>query len=379
MSEKTLFSPVALGGLTLRNRVAMAPMTTWAANADLTISEAEEAYYRARVGGVGLVLTGCTQVTANGIGFTDEFAASDDSFTPSLARLARAARSGGAPAILQIFHAGNKALPDLAPAGDVVSASAVPVEASLFAPAQTPREMTEDEILGIIRAFGDTTRRAIEAGFDGIELHGAHGFLIQTFFSAASNQRSDRWGGTAGNRMRFAIEVVAEVKRVIAEQAGRPFILGYRISPEESGDKGYGIEDSLALVDRLIDAGISYIHASLGDVLTNRPAADPQGPTIAERFVTHVDGRVPVIAAGGVRTPEQAQAALDLGLSLVAIGRGLVMNPGWVTLAQTGRATEIATELDPGTVKEIALPAKLWTVIEATRGWFAIKEVAATS
>ncbi len=103
----------------LRNRIIMAPMTTWSANDDGTVSEQELNYIRQRVNGVGLVITGCTHVQENGIGFTNEFAAFDDRFIPSLKKLAQAAKSGGAPAILQIFHAGNKAIPDLIPNADV--------------------------------------------------------------------------------------------------------------------------------------------------------------------------------------------------------------------------------------------------------------------
>ena len=108
-------------GITLRNRVVMAPMTTWSGNDDGTVSDEEVAYYRRRAKGAGLMLTGCTHVMPDGIGFTGEFASYDDSFTPSLRRLAEAARSGGAPAILQIFHAGNKAVPALVPGGEIVA------------------------------------------------------------------------------------------------------------------------------------------------------------------------------------------------------------------------------------------------------------------
>ena len=176
--SQPLFEPFELRpGVTLRNRIAMAPMTTWASNDDGTVSDAEDAYYRRRVSGVGLVITGCTHVQANGVGFTGEFAAHDDAFVPSLRRLATAARSGGAPAILQIFHAGVKAPPDLVP--EVVAASAVAIEAGAFNAAVTPRALTDGEVLDVVRAFGEATRRAILAGFDGVELHGAHGFLIQ--------------------------------------------------------------------------------------------------------------------------------------------------------------------------------------------------------
>ncbi len=369
-TRQNLFTPFDLAGLSLRNRIAMAPMTTWAANADLTISDAEAAYYRRRAGSVGLVITGCTQVTPNGIGFTHEFAASDDSYLPSLTKLAEAAKSGGAPAILQLFHAGAKALPDLTPHRDVVAASAILAPATPFAPAQTPRALTEPEIHDLITAFGQATRRAIAAGFDGIELHGAHGFLLQNFFSPASNQRQDQWGGSVENRMRFALSVVAEVKRVIAADAKRPFALGYRISAEEPGENGYSISDSLALLDHLISAGIQYIHVSLGNVLTDRPLADPHGAPIAARFVAHAAGRIAVIAAGGLRTPEQAEQALALGLSVVAVGQGLVMNPDWVELAQSGRADQIETTLDPAQISALVLPEKLWAVIDALTGWF---------
>lgn len=121
-----LFEPFIFNkGITLKNRVVMSPMTTWSSNDDYTISDEEVAYYKKRVNGVGLVITGCTHVLPNGIGFTHEFAAYNDSFIPSLKKLADAAKSGGAPAILQLFHAGDKAIAELVPNGDVVSPSGV--------------------------------------------------------------------------------------------------------------------------------------------------------------------------------------------------------------------------------------------------------------
>jgi len=372
---QTLFSPFAFGnGITLRNRIAMAPMTTWAGNADGTISDEEIAYYRSRVNGVGLVITGCTHVQANGMGFTDEFASYDDSFLPSLKRLAEAAKSGGAVAVLQIFHAGNKALPALIPDGEVISASAVRTEATPFAPSVTPRALSHDEIIDVIRAFGEATRRAIEAGFDGIELHGAHGFLIQNFLSPRFNQRTDDWGGSLENRMRFPLAVVAEVKRVIAAHATSLFLLGYRISPEEPEEGGLRIDEALALTDRLIDGGVSYIHASLSSILEAKPIGATDDKTAAARFTARVAGRIPVIAAGQIRTPAQAAQALDSGLSLVAVGKGLVMNPDWADLARAGHDARIDTALDTAKLPELAIPPKLWAMIQALTGWFQIQK-----
>nr|WP_248418200.1 NADH-dependent flavin oxidoreductase [Escherichia coli] len=374
----SLFSPFMLTEkIKLRNRIVMAPMTTWSANPDGTISEQELEFYKRRSQNVGLVITGCTYVTPSGIGFTHEFAAYDDRFINSLEKLAAAAQSGGAPAILQIFHADNKAIPELVPNNDVISASASSVKTGDFMKRVVQsREMTENEIQETIRAFGDVTKRAIKAGFDGIELHGAHGFLLQNFFSPLFNQRNDRWGGDLEGRMRFPLAVLQEVKNVVYEYATKPFAIGYRISPEESATGGLRIEDTYKLLDRLISSGISYIHTSLVSINDSYPVESPNGPRTIELILNHIAGRVPVIAAGKIRTPSQAQEAISTGLPLVAIGKGLVINPEWVTLAESGRGHEIQTTLNPQLVPELTIPDKLWDQIQASKGtgWFPLMD-----
>ncbi|MDR5924049.1 NADH-dependent flavin oxidoreductase [Escherichia coli] len=374
----SLFSPFMLTEkIKLRNRIVMAPMTTWSANPDGTISEQELEFYKRRSQNVGLVITGCTYVTPSGIGFTHEFAAYDDRFINSLEKLAAAAKSSGAPAILQIFHAGNKAIPELVPNNDVISASASSVKSGDFMKRVVQsREMTENEIQETIRAFGDVTKRAIKAGFDGVELHGAHGFLLQNFFSPLFNQRNDRWGGDLEGRMRFPLAVLQEVKNVVYEYATKPFAIGYRISPEESATGGLRIEDTYKLLDRLISSGISYIHTSLVSINDSYPVESPNGPRTIELILNHIAGRVPVIAAGKIRTPSQAQEAISTGLPLVAIGKGLVINPEWVTLAESGRDHEIQTTLNPQLVHELTIPDKLWDQIQTSKGtgWFPLMD-----
>jgi 2,4-dienoyl-CoA reductase-like NADH-dependent reductase (Old Yellow Enzyme family) len=373
VNDDTLFDATALvAGINLRNRVVMAPMTTWAANDDGTVSDEEEAYYRRRAKDVGLIITGCTHVQANGVGFTGEFAAHDDRFIPSLSRLARAARSGGAPAILQLFHAGVKTSPALV--SDIVAASAVEGEAGPFAPASIPRALSDAEILAVAQAFADATRRAILAGFDGIELHGAHGFLIQNFLSPHFNRREDRWGGSLDNRMRFPLAVVDAVRGAIALHADRAFALGYRISVDEGTETGLKIADSLQLIDRLIEHGVSYIHVSLGNALEQRPVDDSAGRSIVSLVHERIANRVPLIAAGGIRTPDEARQGIASGLSLVAIGQGLVMDPEWVAQARNGQDCAIAASLAAADVSRLAIPPRLWAIIEATPGWFNVTE-----
>lgn len=372
MKHRNLFESITLApGLVLRNRITMAPMTTWSANDDGTVSDEEEEYYRLRVKDVGLVITGCTHVQENGIGFTGEFAAYDDRYIPSLAKLATAAKSGGAPAILQIFHAGGKTLPTLV--SDMVAASAIESLASPAVPPVRPRALADQEIIDVTAAFGDATRRAIEAGFDGIELHGAHAFLIQNFFSPYSNRRQDRWGGSLENRMRFPLAVVEVVKQAIAEHAVKPFALGYRISVEESVEGGLQLADSLQLIDRLIDSGVTYIHASLGSALDQKPESEQSEASIVSILHNHIDNRVPLIAAGRIKTPEQASQALDNGLSLAAVGQGLVINPRWVALARANRDGEIQHAISADEASDVSIPPKMWAAVESAPGWFDIK------
>ncbi|UUM26035.1 MULTISPECIES: NADH-dependent flavin oxidoreductase [Acinetobacter] len=360
--------------LNLRNRIVMAPMTTWSANRDSTISAQELEYMRKRVKDVGLVITGCTHVQESGIGFTREFAGFDDRFIPSLTQLAQAAKSGGAPAILQVFHAGMKAIPNLIPHADIVSASSLAITSGPFKTEQlSSRALSHDEVLQLIHDFGEATRRAIDAGFDGIELHGAHGFIIQNFFSPLYNQRDDAWGGSLEKRMAFPLAVVAEVQRVIQQHAQRPFALGYRISVEEYEDNALSIADSLALIDQLIAADIDYLHVSLVDVLHSMPKHDLQQQLSIHHVLKRVADRIPVIAAGLLRTPQQAEQALGLGLPLIAIGKALVMNPNWVALAQHGQFDNITLELNPIDVPELSIPDLLWQEIQEREGWFKLR------
>lgn len=374
--NKKLLTPLELiKGVELRNRIVMAPMTTWSSNEDFTISDEELEWYKERVNGIGLVITGCTQVAPEGIGFTNEFAAYDDRFIPGLRNLAKVAKSDGAPAILQIFHAGNKAIPSLSPNRTVVSASAVKSEVTPFSSPELiiPRALEEKEIWDIIKAFGATTKRAIEAGFDGVEIHGAHGFLNQNFLSPLFNKRKDKWGGDIENRLRFSTEVVREVRRVIAEYAEKPFVLGFRISPEELPKEGLRLNDCFALIDKLIQEQVDYLHFSLFQILSQKPLDSDTSKTITEVLTSYINNRKPVIAAGQITTPAEADDALNLGLDMVAIGRSMIINPHWAKWAIVGRENEITMELDTNKAEQKKIPKGIINIVDSTTGW--IKKV----
>lgn len=242
-----LFEPYTFrSGVQVRNRLVLAPMTTWSGDADDSVSSSELAYIARRSAGVGLGLTAVGYVTAGGKGFHGQFGAEHDGRLESLRSLADAIKSGGARAVLQVFHAGHQAPPELVNQ-DVTSASDVPPPARPGQPNDVQvRALSAEEVGAIVLDFGQATRRAIEAGFDGVEIHGANGYLIQQFVSGHSNRRTDEWGGSLERRLRFPLAIIDEVRRVVASHAQGPFLVGYRFSPEEPHEQGLTMHDTLA-------------------------------------------------------------------------------------------------------------------------------------
>jgi 2,4-dienoyl-CoA reductase-like NADH-dependent reductase (Old Yellow Enzyme family) len=365
---KAAFLPFTFrSGVEIKNRVLMAPMTNSSSHDDGTVSEEEIAYYRERSGGVGAVVTACTYVSKDGKGFPGEFGADSDSMIPSLKRVATTIQEKGSKAILQIFHGGRMCPPELLPDGQPISASAV---ASVREDAVTPREMTDEEITDMIQAFGDATRRAIEAGYDGVEIHGANTYLLQQFFSPHSNRRTDRWGGTLEKRMSFPLAVVDSVKKAVADHAEKPFIIGYRLSPEERENPGITMEDTLQFVERLAEQDLDYLHISVGG-FWNGSIRDIDNHTSRVVEVQERVGKIiPVIGVGLLYTPDDVVKALDTGIPFVALGRELIMEPHWVQKVEAGQEDSIRTTLSKADQKELVIPNQLMQWIINTPGWF---------
>jgi 2,4-dienoyl-CoA reductase-like NADH-dependent reductase (Old Yellow Enzyme family) len=365
---KILFEPFQFSnGVSFKNRIVMAPMTNFSSNPDGTVSDSEVKYYARRSNGVSMVITACTYVTPNGKGFPGEFAGDRDEMIPSLNRLASAIKNEGAKAILQIFHGGRECPPHLVPNGETVSASAV---ASERAGSIIPRELGEVEIEAIIHAFGETTRRAIEANYDGIELHGANGYLIQQFFSPHSNRREDKWGGTLEKRLTFPLAIVDEVQKVVKEHAKAPFIIGYRFSPEEPETPGITMADTLRLVDALADKNLDYLHVSQTDYKAVPRRGIEDNRTRLEIIQERVGDRIPVIGVGSIYQAEDALQAFKTGVPLLALGRELIIDPDWVGKIENGREAEIVTMIDKNAQERLVVPDPLWKAIVNRPSWF---------
>lgn len=302
----------------------MAPMTTWSSNPDLTVSGDELRYYRRRAANVDYVITGCTFTLRRQQGFTRQFYAGSDDYLPSLTTLAEAIHGGGAKAILQVHSPGRMVSAELQmdPTIDVVSASAVRPDRAGY---KTPRALTVAEIKAITRSYCEVTARAIQAGFDGVEIHGANTYLPQQFVSPLTNHRTDEY---ARDGLLFVRELVDAVLKAKSDASKPEFIVGYRFSPEEKEQGGLRLEHTFGLLNALCSWSIDYVHASLERY--DRPSYF-NDTAIVDALQNCIRQRKPLIGVGKIKTREDIARAFSLGFDHLAMGTTLLLNPDWCT------------------------------------------------
>lgn len=338
----------------------LAPMVTFSSLPSGEIAPDEIPYLEARAqGGFDWIVTGACCVHPSGWAFQGQWQCSDERYIPSLRSASEAVHRGGSRAILQIHHGGRQAPSSLC--SQPVSASAVPSERP---DAETPRALTVDEIAEIVEAFATAARRAEEAGFDGVEIHGANGYLLQQFVSPHSNRREDAYGS---DRCRFSEEVAARV----LEAVGGRLVVGYRFSPEELETPGIRMPDTFALLDRLAPLGLDYVHASLDRF--DRPSLhDNRSAPILRQVSDHLNGRVPLVVAGEIKTWADRDRALSLGAHSVAIGRMGILNPDWPIRARSGQELRTALPRE-GAQERLTLPRGLAEKAASVPAWFAVE------
>lgn len=305
---------------------------------------------------LGMIIVEVANVNATGKGFEGELSVAEDRFIPGLAELASAIHSKGSKAILQIFDAGRKTTKEILRGEQPHSASAIAPHRD---PENVPVALSEQEIEEIIKDFGEATRRAIKAGYDGVEIHGANTYLIQQFFSPHSNRRTDKWGGDVYERMAFPQAVIAEVRKIANQYASKEFIVGYRFSPEELSKPGITIDDTLKLVDMLSDQPIDYLHSSMGNHQRTSLVHKDDNETLNSKILKQIAGRKPLIEVGNIQTPEDVEATLKDGASLVAMGRELLREPNWVEKVAAGDEKSIRYQLSPVDMDLVGLPRGL--------------------
>ena len=341
MSEtlKHLFSPVAINTLKLKNRAVMPPMGTGYGNKDGTVNERLIRYLERRArGGVGLVITEVCAIDSRGKGFPTEIGAWSDEHIPGLASLAAAVKSAGAAIALQLHHAGRETVKDFI--GAMPEAPSDLPSAILNQPCEA---MSLERIREVIGAYAEAAGRAREAGFDAVEIHGAHGYLIGQFLSPFSNRRTDEYGGSDENRARFAIKVL----RAVRAKVGVDYPVIIRVSSDELIRDGYDLSYMKWLAPRLVEAGADALHVSLGVYstpgnLTIASSDMEEGFNLFRAREIKELVNVPVIGVGRIIDPRMADAAIARGdADLISFGRQLLTDPDTLVKAQEGRYDDI--------------------------------------
>lgn len=352
-------------GATVANRFVMSPMLTNSGEDGYATQDTLD-YYNARSKAGGMIITEYHYVSENGgPAMTwkrgrEQLAVYDDKFIPQLKKLAKAIKHSGNKAILQIAHTGREANYRAMQDKPVYAPSAIDFP---FLPYKV-HEFTDEQVKQVIADFGAAAKRAIEAGFDGVEIHGANHYLIQQFFSQYSNRRTDHWGGSLEKRMNFPVAVVKSVTDIVKKYAPKDFIVGYRISPEEIHGKniGYTWQEATQLIDHLTkEFNLDYIHLSMlkydskpGDaLLMDREQADQKFDDSAKPYATlfkpYLNGAKEIIV-GSITSKEDAEKALALA-DLVAVGRENLIDPLFADKVLNGHADEVVTTLTAAQAK----------------------------
>lgn len=322
----SLFEPIEIGKLTLSNRVAMAPLTRNRAGDGQVPRDIAVEYYAQRAS-TGLIITEGTQPSLVGQGYLDTPGIYSDAQVEGWRAVADAVHANGGHIFVQLMHAGRIAHPDNRPAADIVAPSAIAAPDTMITadgpqPFPTPRALDSDELTAVVDEFVHAARQAVAAGLDGVEIHGANGYLLHQFLAPSSNERTDAYGGSPENRARLAIEVVTAVADAIG-----PERVGIRISPAHNiqgvieDDADVTATTYRSLVDAVAPLGIAYLSylAEPRDELTRDLRARFGGPVIGNS------------GFGVVTTKGDAQAILDEGLAdIVAVGRQIIANPDLV-------------------------------------------------
>ncbi|MDI7276777.1 MAG: FAD-dependent oxidoreductase, partial [Anaerolineae bacterium] len=334
-----LFQPIKVRGMELKNRVVMAPMVTNYATDEGAVTQRLIDYLVARAwGGVGLIETEATYVRPDGKGFRNQLGIYGDELIPGLQDLTRLVHEGGARVAVQLFHAGRQT-------SSAVTGTQPLAPSPLPDPStgEVPRELSVDEIREIEDAFAQAARRAQQAGFDAVEVHGAHGYLVNEFLSPFSNRRTDEYGGHPIGWSRFAVEIVHKIRQVVGE--GFPIL--FRISADEYVPGGLTLAETKAIARYLQEAGVDAISVSAGNYASPGLIIIPTMDLERGIFVPLASGireavSIPVIAVGRLHDPTVADQVIAGGhADMVALGRALLTDPGWVEKAQRGEIDEI--------------------------------------
>jgi 2,4-dienoyl-CoA reductase-like NADH-dependent reductase (Old Yellow Enzyme family) len=333
-----LFSSLTLRDVTLRNRIVMSPMCMYSAGIDGLATDWHLAHYLTRaVGGTGMLITEATAVEARGRISTEDLGLWDDGQIEPLARIVRHVQAEGAAMAVQLAHAGRKAW---SPARGQGPEQAVAPSALAFDGGwQRPTALSRDEIEVVVAAWRAAAARAHEAGFDAVEIHGAHGYLCHEFLSPLTNQRDDEYGGDLAGRARFLLRVVEAVRGAWPED--RPLLV--RISATDWIQGGLTADDQVLVARKLKARGVDLVDCSSGGAVPVAPSGVGPGYQVPFAAKIRLEAGIATAAVGLIGAPELADEIVRNGRAdLVAMGRELLRRPYWPLDAARALGHEVA-------------------------------------
>jgi 2,4-dienoyl-CoA reductase-like NADH-dependent reductase (Old Yellow Enzyme family)/thioredoxin reductase len=338
-----LFTPVKIGSLEIKNRIVFPPMVTGQAGQDGRVTDAHIAWYGARaMGGAGLIIVEFTAVMQGGSVAPVGLGIWDDYLIPGFHALTKKVHACGARIFLQLSHAGRQTEKSSTGGRLPVAPSAISCPLGEPMTKEIPKELDLEEIEEIIEQFGQAARRAKESGFDGVEVHGAHGYLISAFMSTYTNKRHDAYGGNLEGRMQFPLRIVRRIRK----EVGRDFPVSFRYSGNEYVPDGRTIEESRRIAPMLVAAGVDCLHISAGVYESFWSQIPPHGTRegVNADDAAAIKGAVniPVITVGRIKSPEVAEEILEQRKAdMVAMGRQLICDPEWPIKVASGKLEDI--------------------------------------
>ena len=351
----SLFDKVTLNnGVEIPGRLVIAPITLFSSNPDGTLNNEEREYLKFRGTGIGLYILGATSINQEGISFENQPRAITEKDLPSLAERAKIIKDQGAKAILQLHHGGIDSDQEFSGVPPVII-----------------DKLSNEEIKKIIEDFGRATELAIKSDHDGIEIHGASGYLCQQFYSRHFNHRIDEWGGSDEKRMNFSLKVIDKCCEIRKKYNRPDFIIGYRITPEEPYKDGLTMTECIKFVKELVKKQIQYLHIYQSYYFRKGYNGETSGQIRLKVIHELTKGKVDLIGCGGLKSGEDFKSALNSGYSeFIAAGMASMMNRNLGILLKEGKGDKLEIEIDPKHPERYAMPPTLWKMCFQGIGWF---------
>ncbi|MGO3732690.1 MAG: hypothetical protein ACTJHC_05870 [Vagococcus sp.] len=359
-------------GVTLKNRLVFAPISTLASETNGSVSKEDISFFSKRTGDVGAIVIASAYVSLQGKAYENGLSVSQDWLIPSLKKLVKTIQRDGTKAFLQIYHGG--AMTHYYPGNQELTC--VSQTSPCLLEGKTYEELTEANIEDIMVSYEKAVKRALKAGFDGVEIHAANSYLPNQFLMSSWNHRTDKFGQTLANRFTFLKDLITRCQVVIEKESDRPFALGIRMSLQDSmcmtdSDKEQSVKESIFYLHELDALGLDYIHVNSHDIL-GQVMIDGQSVEWLEALNVIIE-QTPLIGCGNILHAQDVAQAL-VKSELVSACRPFIFEPEWASKILNDIPIELVDDSENKKLREeLAIPRNLWRSVNHSKEWYLYK------